>query len=155
MTADVISASGFQIHYYPGLIFFGISLFTSLAGIILFIIHFFLKRSINEDQKQKEMEHDTKKVLFNVSFAVFVVVVVLLFLTLAELIIFQQYIPSIIGISHESTYVIDHLGFVNNYYPAESIIGCTLVLSIIGIIIFASGFFKKKMATERKTQENI
>lgn len=135
--------SNVQMHYFPGLIFYGISLFLVTAGIILHIVNFFRKRAIDEGQIDKKTKNDRNTGLLKYSFVIFVVVVGLLLMSLIYFIKFQGVILNsmidFIFISHNPSNALNY---------ALILLEISVFLSIIGIIIFAKYIFGMKKIME-------
>lgn len=147
----VVSISSFYFHFYPGLIFLCISSVLALIGTIQFIIGFFYENKPNKKQNRTN-GLDRKNLILKISLVIFVITIILSIIAIVNLIIFIGITPNpvaITGFSSESSRAITITGLNNHYYPAVIILMITLILSIIGLILYSAGIWLKKKSNNR------
>lgn len=138
--------------------FFSISLFAivgAVAGIILFIANIFRQRAISKERIDKETISDKKTGLLKNSFIVFVVVIALSLISLVYFIRFQGIIPNTPTTLTYSPFIgklihvfnpVDIYVFIHAVYSLK----ISVILSLIGIIVFTIGILKKNIIKPQK-----
>lgn len=148
----VLMDSNVLQHYFQGLIFYGISLILAIVGIIFFIVSFFTRKLIKQNQIDKDTINDNKTGLLKTLLIMFVVVVALLLISLVYIIVFQEHIPSAVDrvfpggvgpwmLSADLVYIV----------TAKIFLSISVILDVIGITLFAIGIFgKNKIMISKK-----